>query len=523
MPAASSSSNSPRPSRVLVIGENAEAAYRYASSDAADVELVVGQGGAAALSGEAYDQVIVAGFAGTPDVLRTVVDRGFELAGPDGHVRVGSGAGPIADDVAAWDVAFAGLSVASVDRGTFPAVELVRSADGTAGTFLAGALTVLGLVDPRPDLKRVPEPAAVDATPAKATARPQRSRKQVLIEAARRRSKLLIVAATGAVVALAISVGLVAVLDEYFLAILVTITLLAVMATTLRQEQYNRQLGRQMGRVEAAQSGFRDKVSARIRQQGKEITQIQRTVGVSQLAVVDTAKTLQRMQVGFKDPQKPGLLREVNREAKRTFEQVQATINLFGMVDVTAPVPPMRGWAVSPDALNLLVQELLAVRPALVVECGSGISTLWLGLTIKKLGLDTRVVALDHEDEYAGKTNRMLVQHGVDDIATARYAPLTDVSTGDGSQPWYDPAATKDLDGIGVLFVDGPPKTVADLARMPALPVLWDKLAPQASIVLDDMIRQDEQDIVALWRQQHPELTAEDFRTEKGTCILRRP
>ena len=308
MPAASSSSNSPRPDRVLVIGESAEAAYRYASSDGTDVELVVGQDGAAAPHGEAYDQVIVAGFAGTPDTLRTVVDRGFELAGPDGHVLVGSGAGPIADDVAAWDAAFAGLSVAAVDRGTFPAVELVRTANGSAGTFLAGALTVLGLVDPRPDLKKVPQPTAVGAAPAKSAkpkARPRPSRKQALIVMVRRRSKFLILAAAGGVVALAVSVGLVALLDEYFLAILVTITLLAVMVTTLRQEQYNRQIGRQLGRVESAQSGFRKKVSERMRQQGKEITQIQKNVGITQLAVADAAKTLQAMQVGFKDREKP--------------------------------------------------------------------------------------------------------------------------------------------------------------------------------------------------------------------------
>jgi predicted O-methyltransferase YrrM len=339
---------------------------------------------------------------------------------------------------------------------------------------------------------------------------------------ARSRSKLLLAAAAGFVVGLAISVGLVALLGKYFLAIVVTLTLFAVMGLAVLQERRHRQIGRQLARAASSQSGFRTKVLGQVRGQGKDIAQMQKVVGVSQLAIVDTAKTLQRLEVSFKDPRKPGLLREVNREAKATFEQVQATINLFGMVDVKSPVPPMRGWAVSPDALNLLVQELMAVRPRLVVECGSGISTLWLGLTITKLGLDTRVVALDHDAEYVGKTNRMLAQHGVDDVATARHAPLTDVSTGAGSQPWYDPAATEDLDGIGLLFVDGPPKSVADLARLPALPVLWERLAPQASIVLDDMIRQEEQDIVALWRQQHPELTAEDFRTEKGTCILRR-
>jgi predicted O-methyltransferase YrrM len=525
MPAATSPSRSQRRPQALVIGESAEAAYRYASSDAAELELVVvGADAAADAVGDSFDRVVVVGFTSSPDKLRTVVDRAFELVDASGQVLVGSSAGPVEPDVAAWDAAFVGLRVVSVDQGYFPSVELARGAEGSAGTFLAGALSVLGLTNPHPDIKAapVPPPVATATTGAKPSAR-RSSRWQTLLSMARSRSKLLIAAAVGMLVALAISVGLVALLGKYFLATVLTLTLCAVLALALRQEQRNRQIGRQLAQAASGQSRFRAKLFDQVRSQGKDIARIQKVIGVSQLAIVDTAKTLERLQVSFKDPTRPGLLREVNRETKATFEQIQATINLFEMVDVTAPVPPMRGWAVSPDALNLLVQELMTVRPGLVVECGSGISTLWLGLMIKKLGLDARVVALDHDEEYVAKTNRMLAQHGVDGIATARHAPLTDVSTGAGSQPWYDPAATEDLDGIGLLFVDGPPKPIAEMARMPALPVLWDKLAPQASIVLDDMIRQDEKEIVALWRQQHPELVAEDFRTEKGTCILRRP
>jgi predicted O-methyltransferase YrrM len=228
------------------------------------------------------------------------------------------------------------------------------------------------------------------------------------------------------------------------------------------------------------------------------------------------------MEEGFKDPKKFGLLREINAVSRRHFEQVQATINLFEMVDVEAAVPPMRLWAVSPDALLVLVQEMLIVKPSLVVECGSGVSTLWMALAIKQRGLDARVVALDHEQEYADKTSRMLRLHGVDDIASVRLAPLVDVASDDGTQPWYDPAVTADLKDIGILFVDGPPGKTGQLARMPAIPQLWDRLAPRASVVVDDSIRQDEQSIVDRWLHLHPELVREHYDTEKGAEVLRR-
>ncbi|MEV7398487.1 class I SAM-dependent methyltransferase [Aeromicrobium sp. NPDC092404] len=233
-------------------------------------------------------------------------------------------------------------------------------------------------------------------------------------------------------------------------------------------------------------------------------------------------KRLKRMEEGFKDPKKFGLLREINAVSRRQYEQVQATLNLFEMVDVEAAVPPMRLWAVSPDALVLLVQEMLEVKPGLVVECGSGVSTLWMALAAKQRGVDTRIVALDHEAEYADKTNRLLRLHGVDDIASARLAPLVDVPSDDGTQPWYDPAVITDLHDIGILFVDGPPATTGPLSRLPAIPQLWDRLAPTASVVVDDFIREDEQVMVDRWIAAHPELTREHHDTEKGTEILRR-
>ncbi|NRQ49529.1 class I SAM-dependent methyltransferase [Aeromicrobium stalagmiti] len=254
-----------------------------------------------------------------------------------------------------------------------------------------------------------------------------------------------------------------------------------------------------------------------------ELRALAAAVGSDAASIADVQQRVRRLQEGLNNSSASGPLRYINKHADQVFEQVQATINLFAMVDIAAPVPPLRHWAVSPDALNLLVQELLAVRPRVVVECGSGSSTLFLALVARKHGLDTRIVALDHEQEYADKTNRLLAAHGVDDIASARLAPLEDVTTDRGAQPWYAATALDDLSDVGLLFVDGPPGGGNRLARYPALPLLWDRLAPGASIVLDDTDRADEQEIIALWAAAHPELSGESIATEKGAYILRRP
>ena len=70
--------------------------------------------------------------------------------------------------------------------------------------------------------------------------------------------------------------------------------------------------------------------------------------------------------------------------------QQQAMLNLFALVPVRDVVPTMGGWAASADVVTLLVGELLRLRPRLVVECGSGVSTLWTALAIEHHGLDCR-------------------------------------------------------------------------------------------------------------------------------------
>jgi len=312
-------------------------------------------------------------------------------------------------------------------------------------------------------------------------------------------------------VAVAVAVVLAIVLvdpwGESLLAALGALIVSLLVVLLLRNEQHQRRVGDRLSRLEQG-----------VRSQSRELKSLKSIGDQTQW----TFKRLKRMEEGTKDPKKFGMLRELNAVSRRQFEQVQATINLFEMVDVEAAVPPMRLWAVSPDALVLLVQEMLVVKPTLVVECGSGVSTLWMALAIKQRGLDTRVVALDHEEEYAGKTNRLLRLHGVDHIASARVAPLVDVTSGEDTQPWYDPAAVQDLQDIGVLFVDGPPASSGPLSRLPAIPQLWDRLAPTVSVVVDDFIREDEQIMVDRWLEAHPELAREHYDTEKGTEILRR-
>jgi hypothetical protein len=205
-----------------------------------------------------------------------------------------------------------------------------------------------------------------------------------------------------------------------------------------------------------------------------------------------------------------------------TLPQIQDLVRLFVNIPAAARVPPMGGWAASPDLVAVLVDEFLRLRPGLVVECGSGVSTLWLALAARHHGIDTRVVALEHDATFAESTRDTLVRHGVDDIAEVRLAPLKPCSLAGHDSSWYDEAALADLHDVGLLFVDGPPASTGDHARFPAVALLRDRLAQSSSVLLDDMIREDEQEVARQWEGLLPEHARTDLMLDKGAVLFRR-
>lgn len=182
--------------------------------------------------------------------------------------------------------------------------------------------------------------------------------------------------------------------------------------------------------------------------------------------------------------------------------RVQATQNLFALVTPRGPVPQMVGYVAAPDVLLVLVQKLLTLRPSLAIECGSGTSTLFLALAVQQYGLDTRLVSLEHQRDYAEGTRALLAEHGVGHLVDVRHAPLMSTPLDDHAGPWYDPAAYADLHDIGLAFVDGPPGDVGRHARYPMVPLLRDRLADSCAILLDDMNRADERGVGERWMAQ---------------------
>lgn len=162
------------------------------------------------------------------------------------------------------------------------------------------------------------------------------------------------------------------------------------------------------------------------------------------------------------------------------------------------PWPLDRGVAAELDA------RLATLRPRVVVEAGSGDSTLVLARYAAASG--ATVVSLEHDPRWAAHTADLLARHRLGGLVDLRCAPL--VATDNG--PWYD---TSLPDGIGFALVDGPPEATG--GRAAAFDALHPHLASEWEVWLDDGDRDMEQAAVAGWVRDYG-VHVEELRRGKG-------
>ncbi|MGA8988018.1 hypothetical protein [Aeromicrobium sp.] len=293
--------------RSLVLAETAEAAYRYAAVDARETDiLLVADDGTFSGIEPPYASVVVAGFGSDPGALGRLVDAAFSYAE---IVSVGAAGSAIAGSTNEWRSAFETFRVVDVTTGAFPAVDLARegSPDSGTGDFVRGALSVLAHWEPRPDLRARPAPTTeilARETPRKTppSAPAPRLRKRVEQVVANHR-RLVRLAAIGALGVLLVTLGLVALINQYALALLSLALMFLIGAVALRQEQRARRLQSTVDRIDAMSRTLQDMsppirpatLTERVHAQGKAIHALQRSVAVVELASVDSARMLERI------------------------------------------------------------------------------------------------------------------------------------------------------------------------------------------------------------------------------------
>ena len=202
----------------------------------------------------------------------------------------------------------------------------------------------------------------------------------------------------------------------------------------------------------------------------------------------------------------------------------------FALAALSGPYLPWGSGAMRPAGLVAVCNDIVLNDRRRVVELGSGVSTVLLarlltqavrgGDPVGGCGARRPMGALGRRP--AGPRGHRCTTSW---SSTRRCCPHAGRRAG---LAWYDEAAVgAGLDAalggdlIDLLLVDGPPAFAAGhgLARYPALPVLRDRLAPGATVVLDDVERPGEQEVLRRWEREFGLVFDRQERADAGVAI----
>jgi len=230
-------------------------------------------------------------------------------------------------------------------------------------------------------------------------------------------------------------------------------------------------------------------------------------------------------------------------EIANATKQTQAFIGLQNYY-ATGELPGLNcernSWPVSQDFALYLVELIEVNKYDLIIELGSGISTVIVARVLTKALRSqqgrsaTRFVSFDHLGQYYEKTRSHLVQAGLEDTVQLMLAPLQDWQAPNGNTyPYYScqvdlnsMAQKHDEAGRRVLvIVDGPPAATGKHARYPAGPLLLQQFtAAHIDILLDDYIRDDEKEVTRIWQTEMQATGREhnitELKFEKEACLI---
>lgn len=334
---------------------------------------------------------------------------------------------------------------------------------------------------------------------------------------------------------------------------------------TARDTEHMRSLKDQVQALLAQQPALEGKVADLLKQQAKKQEEELLRVHSEQMqSIKDQAQVLAAQQPSLETALAALLKQQAEQQSKQqtdellrvrrylenliksnsanTTRQVQSFIGMQEYL-ATGSLPAFNSqshsWPVSSDFALFLMQRVVLEQYDLIVEFGSGMSTVLLAKTLATAAERTgnkppRFVSFDHLERYYNQTKDHLDQAGLGESVDLVLAPLAEWKGLDGAaQDYYD--CRKKLNELArskspvfkriLVIVDGPPASTGPQARYPAGPIIADSF-PKAHIdfVLDDYIREDEKETAQRWLSEL-KLTEvpgalTEYKFEKDACLI---
>jgi hypothetical protein len=151
------------------------------------------------------------------------------------------------------------------------------------------------------------------------------------------------------------------------------------------------------------------------------------------------------------------------------------------------------GFSPSLDLLKHVARRACRINGP-VLECGSGLTTILLGLLTQKHGIE--VWALEHHPKWHEHLAGVLQEHGLDNVHLS-LSPLVDYD----DFKWYALPKGELPKHFALVVCDGPPGMTRG-GRYGLLPVMGKRLARHCTIIMDDTFRRRERKVIERWSRE---------------------
>ncbi len=214
-------------------------------------------------------------------------------------------------------------------------------------------------------------------------------------------------------------------------------------------------------------------------------------------------------------------LKSIQEEVNVGFLGVQDLFSIYSILEFSSPLGHFGKSAICPDFAALLLNVIQEIKPNVVLELGSGLSTIIAGAILKKIGKG-KLISIDQDLKYVGQTRTKINEHHLDEWVTLHHSPLKEYTIDKVLTEWYSPLQLQP-ESIDLVIIDGPAQlpTSPRATRSAALPLLFPYLAPQATLLLDDAKRDHEQETLQSWKHKFPEIQIEMLDHQKGAAIIK--
>ena len=166
------------------------------------------------------------------------------------------------------------------------------------------------------------------------------------------------------------------------------------------------------------------------------------------------------------------------------------------------------GMAMDAEAVNFLEEKIRKMKPNLIIEFGSGVSTLCLARFMYELHGDNfklRVISIDQSEEFAIATELLLKKAQLEKVAKVVAVPLRLQDVGGVKASCYDfdlleKSTIFNYGKADFVLIDGP---FADenLTRYGVIPKIRSMVHSNTHFFLDDALRDKELMVANLWRK----------------------